>query len=319
MKRGYVLAPFLNVLNVLMSRINNLVAATYAPMKEDGSLNVGVIKEYSEFLIRNKVSGVFMNGSTGDFTSLTKDERKRITSAWSQNKSSKLYLIDHVGDPSLKVAKELATYASDKVDAIAAVAPFYFRLSTNDKLIEYCKEIASCAPNLPFYYYHIPVLSGANLNMPDFLKRAELEIPNLEGIKFTNNDFIGFQHCKKVSNGKFNLLFGVDELYINSLPIGALGWVGSTYNHLAPLYYKIKELFESGQMEAAAELQTIAIQFVELLDGRGGFNGVAKGFMRTLGIDCGPSRFPHNTLSNYELLELKKELDAIGLKEYFSI
>lgn len=301
-----------------MSRIKNLIAATYAPMKEDGSLNVAVIKEYGEFLIRNRVSGVFMNGSTGDFTSLTTDERKQITAAWSKNKSSDLYLIDHVGDSSLKVAKELASYASDKVDAIAAVAPFYFRLNSNDKLIEYCKEIASCAPNLPFYYYHIPVLSGANLDMLDFLKRAENEIPNLEGIKFTNNNFIGYKQCKDVSNGKFNLLFGVDELFINSLPLGASGWVGSTYNHLAPLYHKIKELFDNGQMDIASQLQAMAVRFVEILDVSGGFNGVAKGFMSTLGIDCGPSRFPHTTLSTSEFFELKKELDTLGLKEYFS-
>ena len=103
-------------------KIKNLIAATYAPMHQDGSLNTGVIKEYSRFLIRNKVSGVFMNGSTGDFVSLSTEERKEITTAWSKNKTSDLYLIDHVGDPSLKVAKELATHAADKVDAIGVLA-----------------------------------------------------------------------------------------------------------------------------------------------------------------------------------------------------
>jgi N-acetylneuraminate lyase len=299
-------------------KIKNLVAATYAPMHQDGSLNTSVIKDYSSFLIRNKISGVFMNGSTGDFVSLSTEERKEITLAWSQNKSSDLYLIDHVGNVSLKVAKELATYASDKVDAIAVLAPFYFRLNSIEKLVEYCKEIAESAPNLPFYYYHIPVLSGANLNMLDFLKVASKEIPTLEGIKFTNNNLIDYLHCKNFENGKFNILFGFDEVFLSSLPIGADGWVGSTYNHLAPLYHKIKVLFESGKMTEAAQLQTKAIRFVEILDSYGGFNGVAKGFMKTYGIDCGPSRFPHTTLPDETYEKIKMELDNIGLLPFLS-
>lgn len=299
--------------------IKNLIAATYAPMNDDGSLNTEIIKEYGQFLRRNKVSGVFMNGSTGDFVSLSETERKKITQAWYENKSQDLFLIDHVGDPSLKVAKELATFAADKVDAIAVLAPYYFRLNSLDKLVQYCKEVAACAPNLPFYYYHIPVLSGANLNMLEFLKIASKEIPTLEGIKFTNNNLIDYLHCKNFENGKYNILFGFDEVFLSSLPIGADGWVGSTYNHLAPLYYKIKHLFETGRMKDAAMLQTKAIRFVEILDGYGGFNGVAKGFMKTYGIDCGPSRFPHSTLSDEVYEKINEELKETGLIEFLSV
>lgn len=299
-------------------KIKNLIAATYAPMQQDGSLNTNIINNYSDFLIKNKVAGVFMNGSTGDFTSLSTQERKEITLAWSQNKAENLHLIDHVGHTNLREAKELATFAADKVDAIAALAPYYFRLNKMDKLVQYCKEIAACAPNLPFYYYHIPVLSGANFNMEEFLNIAQFEIPTLAGIKFTNNNLIDYQHCKKVASGKFNILFGYDEIFLNSLPSGAKGWVGSTYNHLAPLYYKIKDLFENGEIEQAAELQRKAIRFVEILDSKGGFNGVGKGFMKILGLDLGPSRFPHATLSDSGYEDIIKELDTIELLSFLS-
>ena len=297
--------------------LKNLIAAVYAPMHENGSLNTIRIKDYGQFLLHNDISGVFMNGSTGDFTSLSISERKEITSAWSKSKSG-LYLIDHVGDPSLKVAKDLAAYASDKVDAIAAIAPFYFRLNNVDKLVTYCSEIAACAPNLPFYYYHIPVLSGANLNMVSFLEKARNEIPNLAGIKFTDNNLIDYGFCKSLENGKYNILFGYDELFLNSLPLGAEGWVGSTYNHLAPLYYKIKSHFNNGDMPEAAKLQSMAIKFVQLLDSKGGFNGVAKGFMKHLGVDCGPSRFPHTTLTDEDYKVIIKELTAIELEKWFN-
>ena len=259
-----------------------------------------------------------MNGSTGDFVSLTTEERKQITLAWSKTKSSNLYLIDHVGDPSLKVAKDLAAHASNKVDAIAVLAPFYFKLNSVQKLVEYCKEVAVSAPNLPFYYYHIPLLSGANLNMLEFLKLASNQIPNLKGIKFTNNNLIDYLQCKNFQGGKYNILFGFDEIFISSLSLGATGWVGSTYNHIAPIYYKIKELFELGKIAEASELQSKAIRFVQILDGKGGFNGVGKGFMKTLGVDCGPSRFPHSTPTKKVYEEIKYELDQLGILDYLS-
>lgn len=300
-------------------KITSLIAATYAPMNQNGSLNTGVISKYSQFLIKNKVAGVFMNGSTGDFVSLSTDERKEITLAWSKTKSPELYLIDHVGDPSLMVAKELARYASDKVDAIAALAPYYFKLNSIEKLVSYCKEVSASAPNLPFYYYHIPDLSCANLNMLDFLKVASKEIPKLAGIKFTNNNLIEYLHCKNFEGGKYNILFGYDEIFISSLPLGATGWVGSTYNHLAPLYYKIRQLFDEGKMKDAAELQTKGIRFVELLANKGGFNGVAKGFMKNFGIDCGPSRFPHSSPTDEVLTSLNIELEKLGILDYLNI
>ena len=132
----------------------NLIAAVYTPMSQDGSLNTSVVNQYACYLNKNKISGVFINGSTGDFVSLTTQERKDITLAWSSCKTKDLYLIDHVGDPSLEVTKDLAKHASDKVDAIAALAPFYFRIDSLDKLIYYCKEVSASAPNIPFYYYH---------------------------------------------------------------------------------------------------------------------------------------------------------------------
>lgn len=300
-------------------KITNLIAATYAPMKKDGSLNTKVIKSYGEFLIKNKINGVFMNGTTGDFVSLSKDERKEITLAWYKNKSSNLYLIDHVGDSSLKIAKELASFASDKMDAIAALAPYYFKLRSIEQLIDYCKEISSSAPNLPFYYYHIPVLSGANINMFEFLKIASKQIPQFAGIKFTYNNLVDFLHCINFEKGKYNILFGIDEIFISTLPLGASGWIGSTYNHIAPLYYKMQKLFKEGKIKEATNLQTKAIRFAEILESKGGLNGVAKGFMKTLGIDCGPSRFPHSTITDEIYDGIYSELDQIGILDHLSL
>ncbi len=301
-----------------MKNLKNLIAAVYAPMSEDKSLNLEVIPEYAKFLKSNNIAGTFVNGSTGDFASLTIDERKLIIDAWAQNRLDDLAIINHVGHTSLKGAMELASHSADKVDAISALAPYYFKLPDLQSLVDYCAKIAACAPNQPFYYYHIPDLSGAEFSMIDFLTLANDQIPNLAGIKFTKNNLIDFRYCKKFDKGSKNILFGVDEIFLTSLPLGAKGWVGSTYNHLAPLYYAIKEAFESHDMETAAQLQTKAMIFVDTLNSRGGFNGAGKSFMKILGIDCGPCRFPHKTFSMDELYEIKQILEDLGIMDYMS-
>ena len=299
-------------------KIENLIAATYAPMHKDQTLNLDVIVDYNVFLKNNKVAGAFVNGSTGDFASLSVEERKQIITEWSKHRSDDFALINHVGHTSLKVAKDLAAHSADKADAIATLSPFYFKPPNLQSLVDYCAEIAKSAPNLPFFYYHIPVLTGADFRMIDFLPLATAQIPNFAGLKYTKNDLIDYNYSLNYNNKSSNVLFGVDEILLSSLPVGAKGWVGSTYNHMAPLYYKVIDAFTSGNMEHAADLQRKAALFVDILNAKGGFNGVAKGFMKTLGVDCGPSRYPHTTLTDADYVEIQKELDQVGYQDLFS-
>ena len=264
------------------------------------------------------MAGAFVNGSTGDFTSLSVEERKEIIAEWSKYRSDDFALINHVGHTSLKVAKDLAAHSADKVDAIATLSPFYFKPPTLQSLVYYCAEIAKEAPQLPFYYYHIPVLTRADFDMVEFLQLVEKSIPNFAGIKFTEDNLNAYQNCANYADGKYNILFGVDEKNYESREFNAKGWVGSTYNHLAPLYYKISEHVDNNEYSKAKDLQKKAVSFVTLLDSYGGFNGVAKGFMKTLGVDCGPSRYPHVTLSDTDYIGIRKELDQIGYKDLFS-
>src|SRR5690606_16242256 len=147
----------------------NLLAATYAPMKEDYSLNPDLINTYGDFLKHNSIKGAFINGSTGDFVSLSTRERMQIMDAWSGQRTEDFKVINHVGHTSLIEAVKLAKHSAILADGVAVLAPYYFTIKSVAKLVDYCKEIAQAAPELPFYYYHIPVLSGAHLDMRDFV------------------------------------------------------------------------------------------------------------------------------------------------------
>lgn len=266
------------------------------------------------------MAGVFINGSTGDFSSLSIEERNQLAAAWGSQRDSNFKVVNHIGHTNLKEAITMAEFSSEFVDAIATLSPYYFKPSSLEKLVFYCAEIAKSAPNLPFYYYHIPDLTGAHFDMLSFTTLAKEQIPSFAGLKFTQNNFIHYakvqEHYRATSDVA---LFGVDECFLSSLPLGAKGWVGSTYNHLAPLYYKIKECFEEGNHEEAAMLQQKAIAFVDLVASYGGFNGGGKSVMKILGIDCGASRYPHTTLTDKQLKELTTQIDGLGLSPYLSV
>lgn len=298
--------------------MKNLIAAAYAPMDPKGLLNLDIIGDYLQFLKTNRIAGAFVNGSTGDFVSLSTDERKELISAWAKYKSRDFAVINHVGHTNLNETRHLAEHSQGLVDAICVLPPYYFRLKSLESLVYYCKRIAGGAPSTPFYYYHIPVLTGTDFPMIDFLKMVEDEIPNFAGIKYSKYDMSDFKECLEHRSGAMDILFGVDEKMATSLEHGAYGWVGSTYNHMAPLYYEIMKRYARGEYEMVKELQEKALFFVHTLDALAGFNGAGKSFMRLFGIDMGPSRFPHTTLDNDQLSMAIKALDKKGLLPYLS-
>jgi N-acetylneuraminate lyase len=296
-----------------MDKIGGLIAASYTPLDENGELKLELLEPYLHYLLANNVKGVFINGSTGDFASLTLEERLQVLDAWCSIKPDNFIFMAHIGTTNFKESRELAAHAASKnIDGIATLAPYYFKPASVEALVELCAELASTAPHIPFYYYHIPALSGANFSMRQFIELASKRIPNFGGIKFTEENLMDFRYCLKYDDGKYNILFGVDEILVSGLAIGAKGAIGSTYNHLAPLYYEIIDCYKNNEMERAQQLQDISIQFVRILVSYG-FSAAAKATMKMLGIDLGPSRLPHGNLSEQQMTSMQKEFKAAGI------
>ncbi|NBY01185.1 MAG: N-acetylneuraminate lyase [Planctomycetes bacterium] len=290
--------------------LNGLVAATHTPFNKDGALNLDAIDKIASHLLANKVDIAFIGGSTGESHSLNVEERKNLTRRWFDVvKSSKLKVVVHVGSNCLEDSRTLAKQAQELgALAISALTPSYFKPKNVEALVECCSFIASAAPNLPFYYYDIPTMTGVQLSMPEFLERAGKSIPNLKGLKFTNVDFMSFQLCSQMEAGRFEILWGVDEMLLPALSVGAHGAVGSTYNFAAPIYHRIIEAFKKFDFETARKEQLRSIKLVNILVKRG-YMASAKAMMGMLGVDVGSPRLPNGSLKQDELASLRSELE----------
>ncbi|MCC5908704.1 MAG: dihydrodipicolinate synthase family protein [Balneolaceae bacterium] len=299
-----------------MNKIDGLVVAAFTPMQEDGSINLEMVKPLYKYYRQNGIKGVFLNGSTGEGLSLTYKERLELCEEWSRVVDTDFKLIVHIGSNSLNEAKEFAAHAGKNgVDGISTIGPFYQKSSTVEILVEICAQVAAQVSDIPFYYYHIPVLTGIDFSMVDFMKHASEKIPTLAGLKFTASDLSEYNLCRVFQNGKYDMLYGNDEMYLAGLATGAKGFIGSTYNLFPGLYQEIREAFENNRMDRARELQVKAIQFVKVLD-KYNYNAASKAAMKMIGVDCGASRLPFQTLKDSQISNLRKDLEECGFFDY---
>jgi N-acetylneuraminate lyase len=300
-----------------MKKINGFIAAPFTPFNIDGSINLEPIKDYCDLVIRNGIDGVFVCGTTGEGFSLTTDERKLITSKWIEIAPAGFKVIPHIGATGIEDSKELAKHAAKSgAWGIGVMNPVFFKpLNVND-LADYCKEIADCAPDIPFYFYHIPAFTGDTLPLVPFLKIVSNTIPNFAGIKYTHENLYQFNQCMQVDNGKFEMLHGQDETLILGLMLGAKGGVGGTYNHCFSLYKAIVDAFNDGDIKKAKEIQNKSQEFINILVKYGGNMVAGKRIMKFIGLDCGPNRLPLRSLSDTKEIEMKAELEKIGFFNY---
>ncbi len=299
-----------------MKRINGSVAAPFTPMHENGDVNYDRISDYAEFLVKNALDGAFICGSSGEGALLNKEERMAIAEKWIEAASGRFKVIVHTGGTNLRDQQELARHAQEHgAFAIAAMAPAFLPPRRNEELVAFCKTIASAAPELPFYYYHIPPLNNVNLSIIDLLKSVDKEIPNFAGVKYTSDNLYEFDQCKYIADGKFEMLHGLDETYLSALGFGYTAGVGGTYNHIFGVYKQMAEAFEQQNFELARELQHKSHLFINILAKYRGNIVVGKHMMKFMGVDCGPNRLPMQTITPEESVLVKQELEAI---DFFS-
>lgn len=296
-----------------MIKLSGLIPAVFTPFDKNGAVNLPQIRPYADKLVTDGADGVFVCGSTGECTSMTVAERKSVLEAWVKAAAGRMRVIAHVGGTCQADCIELARHAAgQRVDAVGAIAPFYFKPASVEELVDFYKPIAAAIAPIPFYTYHMPSVTGVNLPMKEFLEKGSREIPNLNGIKFTSNNFMEMLECIRLEDGRFDILNGFDEMLLCGMAVGARGGVGSTYNYSLSTYRNLYDAFLAGDIERARVFQQESVDIVHVIIRHGGGVRGGKAIMNHLGIDCGDCRLPFAPYTESEMHRLGEELDRIG-------
>lgn len=303
---------------MIINKLEGLIAAPFTPLNQDGSLNLSIIPDYYNMLKANGVRGAFICGSTGEGVSLSTKEKKYVAEAWANcaKEDADFVVMTLVGGNSIVDCIDLAKHAKAiGLDAISFTSPNYFKPATVQVLAEICEEIASEVPDFPFYYYHIPVLTGVNFPMIDLLKLVTDRIQNFAGIKYTHEDFMDFLLCMQYNNGAYDMLWGRDENMLPALALGTKASVGSTFNYAAPLYNKLINSYQEGDAALAIKLQMQSIEMIQLLGKYGGI-GTGKAYMKLIGLDCGGFRLPVKNMTEQDFQKFKEETNKIQFEDF---
>ncbi len=297
--------------------LGGLIPAVHSPLDQNGELNLAVVERQAERCINTGCSGVYVAGTTGECHSLTPDERLSLFKRWGEVvQGTELSLICHVGDNSLPVAKSLAAASQAAgADAIASMAPCFFRPDSVDVLLPYLKEISSAAPETPFYFYDIPVMTHVEVSMIELLERAKTEFPNLAGLKFTNGNLMDLQTLLRIDPERYNILFGFDEMLSAAWLYGVRGAVGSTYNHFAKLYLAIGAAVEAGDDDTVQRLQNLSVNIIRAFQ-KPGFAAASKEAMAFFDVDCGTVRSPLQPLTDDQRSDLRQSLESLGAMDW---
>lgn len=303
-----------------VEKLKGLISAPFTPMHKDGSLNVSIIPAYYEMLKANGVTGAFICGSTGEGVSMTTSEKKAVAEAWAAatKGDTDFKVMMFLGGTSIADCKELALHAKQiGLYAISFTSPFYFKPANVEMLAKTCIEVASVVPDMPFYYYHIPVLTGVGFAMYDLLQAIDGKISNFAGIKYTHEDFMDFLSCMNFKNGRYDMLWGRDENMLPALALGTKGAVGSTFNYAPSLYHDMINAFNNGDLQKANALQQQSIDMIRLLGKYGGI-ATGKAYMKLIGVDCGEFRLPVKNMSAEQFESFKKDADQINFSSFSS-
>jgi N-acetylneuraminate lyase len=299
-----------------IEHLTGLIAAPPTPMRRNGSVDLDTVERLHAALCGNGVRGAFVCGTTGEGVSLSLEERRAVAERWQQLAEGEFVVIVHVGHNSLPESRALAEHArSIGAHAVALMAPSFFKPAGIEELVAFSAAVAEAAPELPFYYYHIPALTGVAIPVADFLEAASGRIPALAGAKFTYEDLLDYGRCLSLEGGRFDMLFGRDEILLSALALGARGAVGTTYNFAAPIYREVVDAWFAGDVARARARQARAAEMVNVMNRCGGLAAV-KPIMRMIGLDCGPPRPPLRRLNDMECAELRRRLEGLGFLDF---
>lgn len=296
-----------------MPLLKELIAATYTPFDANGELRLDRIPDYVDYLLDIGMSGLYVCGSTGEGISMSVEERFLAAEAFVRAADNRVPVVVQVGANGLVDCCKLAAHAAAiGASAISANAPSYFKIGSAEMLADWTAKIAEAAPRTPFYYYHIPSLTGISVDIIRYLELVGNRIERFGGIKYTDIRTNEYQDAILYGHGKYEILWGCDEIYLSALAVGARGGVGSTYAFLPNVFRGIITSWEKKEIETAGLWQNRCWQYVKVLNRCGSFHAAQKMLLRKLGFDFGLCRLPIPKISEDAFRQIERELESIG-------
>lgn len=233
---------------------NGVFPAVTTKMTEDGGIDVEATQASVDRLIRNGVSGVIMLPMLGENASLALAERETVIRAGVEVADGRVPVLSGLAETNLSAAKANAkAYQGFGAQGLMVFPSLGYKTDARETAAWY-RGIAS-ASSLPIMIYNNPIAYGVDVT-PSIL--AELaDVPEIACVKEETGDIRRITDMRIALGDRFHLFCGVDDLIVESVALGATGWVSGMTNAWPAECVELFELCSTGQFEKARNLYHI--------------------------------------------------------------
>lgn len=298
-------------------RLQGIFTPNIVPLLPNGDINESELRRYVDWLIEKGVHGLYPNGSTGEFTRFTAEERRRIIEIIADHNAGRVPILAGAAEANTKeTIKACEHYCDLGVRAVAIVSPFYYKLSA-DGVYAYFKEIALNSP-IDVTLYNIPLFASP-IDVPTVIRLAE-ECPRVTAIKDSSGDLphmMRMIEAVRPMRPEFSFLTGWDAALMPMLLIGCDGGTNATSGVVPEITRRLYDLTQSCQIDSARALQYRLLKLFDAMIYSSEFPEGFRAALQLRGFNTGPGRQPQSEPQHQALEKLSRQLQCLLADEGF--
>lgn len=291
-------------------KLQGIFTPNMVPLDERGRINEAELRRIVDWLIEKGISGLYPNGSTGEFTRFSFEERKEIVRIVTEQNNGRISVLAGAAEANVNTTIEAAAYYhSLGADAVAIVAPFYYKIS-QEGIYAYFSEIARNSP-IDLTLYNIPQFANDITN--DTIKRLAAEHPRIVGIKDSSRDlprFLGMMHDIAPIRPDFVFLIGCEEILLPAVMMGADGGTVATSGVVPEVVMKLYNLSRVGRYDEARAIQYKLLDLIKLIVFGADFPEAVRQAVGLRGFKMGQGRQPLSANQQFSLEEVRRTIQC---------
>lgn len=292
-------------------RFKGVYPALVTPFDESG-INKKQFKGLINYAIRSGATGLVPVGTTGEFTSMTFDEKVETIRLACDIADGRVPVLAGTGAASTGDAIKLTRRAAELgASAALVVSPYFLKPSTKE-IYEHFERIARSS-DIPIIVYNIPQVTGVNLDW--WLVDGLREIDGIVGMKDSSGNLINLTTILVRKPEEFQVMVGHDEVALPALASGCDGAILASANVFPDRYIRMIAALNNGDLREARIIQRSIQKTVRIFVNKGGGMAV-KVALNMMGIPVGKARPPlleGDSLRYEDIDELRTCLEDLQL------
>lgn len=239
-----------------------VMPAVTTQFTSNDTLDIELFKVNIKAQLEAGVHGIVLGGTLGEASTLTDEERRILTRETVKFVNGKVPVLMNIAEQTTKAAINLARIAEeDGAKGLMMLPPMRYKAS-DEEVVDYFKAIAQ-STSLPIMIYNNPVDYKIEVTLDMF--EALLEAcPNIQAVKESTRDTTNITRIKNRFGDRLAVLCGVDTLALESLLIGADGWVAGLVDAFPAETVAIYELQKAGRIKEAIAIYRWFMPLLEL-------------------------------------------------------